>query len=132
VNDSSQALVKKARILCVEDDRDTCELISVLFPQFEVKFAYNMSEGIRLFENETFDLCILDNWLPDGSGIDLCRKIRAINPNIPIVFASAVGYKPEIQKALDAGAQEYLVKPYEPEKLQKIVKNLVEKQQLIY
>lgn len=126
MNDSSQALVKKARILCVEDDKDTCELISVLFPQYEVKIAYKMSEGIRLFESETFDLCILDNWLPDGSGIDLCQKIHAINPNTPIVFASAVGYKTEIQKALDAGAQEYLVKPYEPEKLQKIVKNLVE------
>ena len=127
MNDSIAAPSHKVRILCVEDDRDTCELIGVLFPDYDIKFAYTMSEGISLFESQTFDLCVLDNWLPDGSGIELCLKIRALNSAVPIVFASAVGYKTEIQKAMDAGAQEYLVKPYEPETLQKIVKKLTEK-----
>lgn len=127
MENSTEAPAHKVRILCVEDDKDTCELIGVLFPDYDLRFAHNMSEGLTLFENGIFDLCVLDNWLPDGSGIELCRKIRAINSTIPIIFASAVGYQTEIQKALDAGAQEYLIKPYEPEKLQKIVKNLLEK-----
>ena len=126
MNDSGSMISQQIRILCVEDDKDTCELIGFLFPSYKVEFAHTMSEGICLFENGDFDLCILDNWLPDGSGIELCRKIRTINEDIPIVFASAAGYKTDIEKALDAGAQEYLVKPYEPEKLKKIVKKLTD------
>ena len=117
----------KAGILCVEDDRDTCELLSVLFPDYEVVFAHSAREGLRLFESRSFELCLLDNWLPDGSGIELCRKIRALDEHVPIVFASAAGFKSDIQAALDAGAHEYLVKPYEPEKLRKIVKKLLDK-----
>ena len=127
MNDSISEPSQKVRVLCVEDDKDTCELIGLLFPNYEVAFAHTVGEGITLFESRRFDLCVLDNWLPDGSGIELCRKIRVVNSTVPIVFASAVGYQAEIQQAFDAGAQEYLVKPYEPEKLQKIVKKLLEK-----
>ena len=127
MNNSTPAPSQQGSILCVEDDKDTCELLGVLFPNYDVVFAHTVGEGLRLFESRQFNLCLLDNWLPDGSGIELCKKIRALNQDIPIVFASAVGYKADIQKALDAGAQEYLVKPYEPEKLLKIVKNLIEK-----
>lgn len=128
VYESGSVSSPKIRILCVEDDKDTCELISVLFPDYEVKFAHTISDGVRLFEEEDFDLCILDNWLPDGLGVELCKKLRYINENVPIIFASAAGYRADIEKALNAGAQEYLVKPYEPEKLKKIVKKLVEKE----
>lgn len=126
MNNLTAASSNRASILCVEDDKDTCELLSVLFPDYDVVFAHTASEGLRLFKSRKFDLCILDNWLPDGSGIELCKKIRALDENVQIVFASAAGFKSDIQKALDAGACEYLVKPYEPEKLRKIVKNLIE------
>ena len=126
MNNSTTAPSDKASILCVEDDRDTCELLGVLFPNYDIVFAHTVSEGFRLFESRHFDLCILDNWLPDGSGIELCSKIRALDKGVPIVFASGAGFKADIQKALDAGANEYLVKPYEPEKLRQIVKNLIE------
>ena len=126
MNDSALWDSRKTRILCVEDDRDTCELIGILFSESAVAFAHTAREGTRLFESREFDLCILDNWLPDGSGIELCRRFRQLNKSVPIVFASAAGYKTDIEKALEAGAQEYLVKPYEPEKLQKIVKKLLD------
>lgn len=126
VKDSTSMNSHKICILCVEDDRDTCELIAILFPDCDIVFAGSLDEGTRLFESKHFDLCILDNWLPDGSGIELCQRLRALDKNVPIVFASAAGYKTDIEKALDAGAQEYLVKPYDPEKLQKIVKKLLE------
>lgn len=126
MNISTPAPSDKVRILCVEDDQDTCELLGVLFSDYDIKFVHTVSEGLRLFESQKFDLCILDNWLPDGSGIELCKKIRALDESSPIVFTSAAGYKTDIEKALDAGAQEYIVKPYEPEKLRKIVKKLIE------
>jgi DNA-binding response OmpR family regulator len=125
-NNLSNSLSTKKRILCAEDDEDSCELIGFLLAEYEVVFADNIKKAVELFETEHFDLCLLDNWLIDGLGIDLCRQIRALNPTVPIIFASGVGQKEEIQKALDAGAQAYLVKPYFPEELQKIVKELIE------
>ena len=115
----------KKRILCVEDDKDTCELLGILFSDYEVVFADSIKKAFSLLESQHFDLYVLDNWLPDGSGIEVCQKIHELKPLIPIIFTSAVGQKSEIKKALSAGAKEYLVKPYEPEDLQKIVKDLL-------
>ena len=126
MQNSSHAASPKKRILCVEDDKDTCELLSILFSEYEVVFAGSLKEAFSLLENEHFDLYVLDNWLPDGSGIDICRKIHALKPHIPIILTSAVGQKSEIKAALNAGAKEYLVKPYEPETLQKVVKDLIQ------
>lgn len=114
-------------ILCVEDDRDTCELLQILLTDWKTDFAHRLSDAFAMLENSRFDLYILDNWLPDGSGIDLCRRIRSIDEAAPIIFTSAVGNKSEIKKAKDAGAVEYLVKPYDPGNLQKIVKELLSK-----
>lgn len=117
----------RKHILCVEDNEDNCELIALILPEHKIVFAHTIAEALQLFVERPLDLCILDNWLPDGSGIDLCQKIRQLNTDVPIVFVSGVGNKPEIEKALEAGAAHYLVKPYEPEKLKQIVKELLEK-----
>lgn len=125
MQDSNTGTSPKKRILCVEDDRDTCELLSILFSEYDVVFAGSLREAFSLLESEHFDLYVLDNWLPDGSGIEVCGKIHELKPDVPIIFTSAVGQKSEIKKALAAGAREYLVKPYEPEELQKVVKELI-------
>lgn len=115
----------KKRILCVEDDKDTCELLGLLFGDYEVVFANGTRDAFAQLESRHFDLYVLDNWLPDGSGIEVCKKIHALTPDVPIIFTSAVGHKAEIKKALDAGARQYLIKPYDPEELQKVVKDLL-------
>jgi two-component system, NarL family, response regulator DevR len=66
----------------------------------------------------------LDNWLPDGSGVELCRVIRAFDPNIPILFYSAVAYDRDIKEALLSGAQAYLVKPVSLDDLEQEVARL--------
>lgn len=126
MNNLSDSLSNKKTILCAEDDQDNCELLTFLLTDYDVIFAGSVKAAVELFETRPFDLVLLDNWLPDGSGVDLCRQLRALNPAVPIIFASGVGQKEEIRKALDAGAQAYLVKPYFPEDLQKIVKELLE------
>lgn len=113
------------KILCVDDDRDTCELLSFLLSDYEFVFTHNLEDARNLIENQNFDLFILDNWLPDGSGVELCRKIREFQPDVAIIFTSAAGRKDDIQKAFNAGANAYLVKPCEPEELQKIIKELI-------
>lgn len=113
------------RIICIEDDKDTCDMLSFLFSEYDFSFVHTSREALPLIEQGDYDLYILDNWLPGVSGVELCKKIRSLNENVPIVFTSALTRKADIQEALNAGASEYLAKPYEPEELQKIVKELI-------
>lgn len=114
-------------ILCVEDNTDTCEMLGVLFSEYEFVSAESSAEARALIEERSFDLFILDNWLPDGSGIDICRMIRASDAAVPIVFVSGVGYQANIDEAKAAGANEYLVKPCDPDTIEKIVKELIDR-----
>lgn len=115
----------KKRILSVEDDSDSCELLEYILSDYEITFANNITEAFHKFTSQEFHLCVLDNWLSDGVGIELCARIRNLNNQIPIVFASGIGNLSDIQQAIEAGAQAFLVKPYLPEELQKIVKELI-------
>ncbi len=100
-------------ILCVEDDEGTCLLIcSLLGPiNCEVTTAQSVGEALDMIKSRKFDLYLLDNWLPGGSGVELCRKIRESDSTTPIVFYSGAAYDTDKQEALEAGAQVYLVKP---------------------
>jgi DNA-binding response OmpR family regulator len=115
------------RILCIEDDRDTCEMLGFLLSEYDFKFIHNPEKIFPLIEAKKFDLYILDNWLPGASGVELCRKIRALDERVPVIFTSGSSLKKDIQAAFDAGANKYLVKPYEPEELRQIVKELIYK-----
>lgn len=118
---------KSKRILCVEDNQDTCEVVGFIFRDYEMVFAGTVRDAAPHIDNEDFDLYMLDNWLPDGSGIDLCKKIRELKPEAPIIFTSAVGMKQDIDEAIAAGADRYILKPVEPETLRNVVKELVER-----
>jgi DNA-binding response OmpR family regulator len=113
------------RILCVEDDLDTCEFLAILLGEYSFQFAHTISSALPAVETEKHDLYILDNWLPDGSGIDLCRTIRQQYPTTPILFTSGSVKEDEIEEALEAGADQYLLKPCEPEQLKEIIKDLL-------
>lgn len=115
------------RILCIEDDKDTCEMLSFLLSDYDFTFVQSPKQVIPIIEADNFDLYILDNWLPGVSGVELCKKIRASNPEVPVIFTSGSSRKTDIEAAFDAGANKYLVKPYEPEELRKIVKELIYK-----
>jgi DNA-binding response OmpR family regulator len=80
---------------------------------------------MRLARREHFDLYILDSWLPDRSGFELCRLIREFNQRTPILFCSAAAYARDIREAIRAGAQEYLVKPVIPDELRQVVARLI-------
>jgi DNA-binding response OmpR family regulator len=120
-NDSSPR-----RILCVEDDRDTCEVLRFVMTDYEFTAVHTVEEANRLIESVQFDLFVLDNWLPDGSGVELCRNIRASGNSSPIIFTSAISRRQDIDHAVEAGADRYLVKPYEPESLISSVKELLD------
>jgi DNA-binding response OmpR family regulator len=117
--------VESARILLVEDQEDSKELVTVSLNEYTVIWAMNFDEGLRFAQNQDFDLYILDNWLPDRSGVELCGAIREFDPDTPILFHSSATYARDRREAIRAGAQEYLTKPTAPEELQEIVAQLL-------
>lgn len=117
----------KGRILCVDDDRDTCELVTVLLGQagYEVIQAQNIADGLTLARTQLFDLILLDWFLDDGTGIELCQMIRAFDSQTVILFYSGVAYSAEIKKAISAGAQGFLIKPVGTDELLETVSRFV-------
>jgi DNA-binding response OmpR family regulator len=105
--------VARKRILCVDDHEDTRDMMRVLLDAYgyEPIIAGSVSDALQSARFGGLALCILDHWLTESSGIELCQQIRAFDSQMPIMFYSGAGYSADIQKGLDAGAQAYLVKP---------------------
>lgn len=122
---------KTRRILYIEDHADTRELVTLLLAQksYEVITGSNIETGVALAGAEDFDLYLLDSWLPDGSGLELCRRIRQFDATTPILFYSAAAYAADHDLALKSGAQAYLVKPSQPSELCDMVTYLIERSQ---
>lgn len=101
------------RILCVDDHADTSEMLKLLLSneEVEVATAVSMEEALKLVKTESFDLYVLDKRLPDGSGLDLCRKLSSITPNVPCMFYTGDAYEVHREQAIAAGADEYVAKP---------------------
>lgn len=99
----------------------------LLLSEYDFTFAKTQAEVLELFAKNDFDLCIMDSRLRDGSGVDLCRKLLELKPDLPVVFVSGLTAEQDIEAARKAGASEYLTKPCDTEKLQKVVKELIEK-----
>jgi DNA-binding response OmpR family regulator len=112
-------------ILCVDDDMDTCELLQFLLNEYDFVSAHSVEKAFELIESRRFDLYIFDNWLPDGSGLELCRKVRRAGIETPIIFVSGVAQTKDVEEAIRSGASRYLTKPCEPDLLQKVVKELI-------
>ncbi|HEV2762720.1 MAG TPA: response regulator [Pyrinomonadaceae bacterium] len=103
----------KRRVLCAEPHEDTCRLIISLLAQegHEVKSAGSVRDCLELARGEHFDLYMIDDDYIDGTSIELCRKLRALNPATPILFFSSAAFERDRQLAFEAGAHSYLTKP---------------------
>jgi CheY-like chemotaxis protein len=103
----------KARILHVDDHQDTRLMMAALLQDcgYGVLTAGSVAEGLDLAKEIDFDLYILDVRLPDGTGVELCQKLRELNPKIPILYYSAYGDEADHQNALTVCGDAYLKKP---------------------
>ncbi|GAB3332403.1 response regulator transcription factor [Larkinella ripae] len=109
----------KPLLLYVEDDvnlsfvtKDNLELA-----QFQVVHCTNGVEAWQCFEQQPFDLCILDVMMPQCDGFTLARQIRQVDANIPMLFLSARADKDDRLQGLRLGADDYLTKPFSIEEL---------------
>jgi len=107
------------KILVVEDDQRVAELIVRGLEErgFTLSLAYDGLSGKKLAKQNDYDLMIIDIILPRLDGLDLCREIRQHNPDIPIIMLTALGTTDDKVEGFDAGADDYLVKPFEMRKL---------------
>ena len=103
----------KARILHVDDHQDTRLMMAALLQDcgYGVLTAGSVAEGFELAKEIDFDLYILDVRLPDGTGVELCQKLRALRPTIPILYYSAYGNEADHENALALCGDAYLKKP---------------------
>ena len=118
-----------AKILIAEDEPDIRELVTFMlkFAGYEVVAASNGEDAVRTASRERPDLVLMDVRMPRMTGYDACRMMKA-NPDlrdVPVVFLSAKGQESEIQSGLEAGAEEYLLKPFSPAELTNRVRGIL-------
>lgn len=106
-------------ILIIEDDLRVAELIRRGLEEqgFHVTLAYDGVSGKKLALQNNYDLIITDIILPKMDGIELCKQIRETKPEIPIIMLTALGTTDDKVEGFDAGADDYLVKPFEMREL---------------
>jgi DNA-binding response OmpR family regulator len=120
-----------AKILIAEDERDIRDLVAftLRFAGHEVVAVGNGEEAVEAARQENPDLILMDVRMPRMTGYEACEKMKADAQlqKIPVVFLSAKGQESEIRTGLDAGADEYLLKPFAPSDLTIRVSELLEK-----
>lgn len=102
------------RILLVEDEEHIAQGLVFNLEQegYRVTHVETGSEAMRVFDNKHIDLVVLDLMLPDSHGIDLCQRMRETSPQLPILILTALGEEQSRVKGLQAGADDYLSKPF--------------------
>ena len=78
----------KKRVLFVDDHEDTCALVSGILKDFEVNSEHSKVGGLRQAATQKFDLMLVDYYLPDGTGLELCVLIRGFDPNTPVLIVT--------------------------------------------
>ena len=108
-----------ARILIIDDEagiRDSLETLLTL-EGFQVEMAFEGTSGLDMLTRSTFDLLLLDLALPGETGIDLLPRIRSIAPTLPVIMITAYGTVGNVVDAMQAGASNFVQKPWDNEKL---------------
>ncbi|MDR0407067.1 MAG: response regulator [Holosporales bacterium] len=119
-------------LLIVDDDARLCELLKEFLTRndFEVFLAEDVKAAHTLLEKKKFDAIILDVMLPGKTGVEWTREIKAQGNTIPILLLTARVHPEERIAGLEAGADDYLAKPFEPKELLLRLQNLLKRTQL--
>ncbi len=107
--------MEEIKVLLIEDEKKIADSISKGLREldYHVETAYDGKIGMRLFENGSFNIVISDINLPGMNGYDLCKNIRSRNQHVPIIMLTALNSTNDKIEGFDAGADDYMVKPFE-------------------
>jgi two-component system, OmpR family, response regulator len=111
--------MKKSKILLAEDDTNLGILLKnyLTAKSFETTLFINGILALKAFQEEQFNLCILDIMMPELDGLSLAREIRQIKAEIPIIFLTAKSQKEDVLEGFRSGADDYITKPFSMEEL---------------
>lgn len=117
------------KILVVEDEQRVAGLLKRGLEEagYQVTVAYDGQMALRLFSREEFRLVVSDVVLPGMDGFGLCKEIRAGNPRVPILMLTALGTTDDKLEGFDAGADDYMVKPFDFRELDARIKVLLKR-----
>lgn len=120
---------KKKKILLAEDDSNLSSVLNDYLDMmdYETVLARDGDEGLEKFNNESFDLCILDVMMPKKDGFMLAREIREKDENIPIIFLTAKSMKEDRISGFKAGCDDYITKPFSSEELSLRIKAILKR-----
>lgn len=117
------------KILLADDEEDVKTILTMFLENkgYEVCTAFDGLDAMNQAKTEKPDLLLLDIMMPLIDGFEVCKKLKSDpeTAKLPIVMLSAAAHAESVQKGLDAGAVDYLVKPFEPEQLEKILNDVL-------
>ena len=106
-----------AKILCVEDANDSIAILELTLQDYNVTFSRTMADAMQAISRSEFDLVLLDIELPDGSGFDFMAKFHGAKRNTPVIFLTGKKDFGSKASAFSLGAEDYIVKPFDPPEL---------------
>jgi len=111
--------VLKINILLAEDDLNLGFLLVEFLEShgYQVKLYRDGESALKGFKTGSFNFCVFDVMLPKLDGFNLAKSVRAINPNIPVIFLTARSMKADKLKGYDLGADDYITKPFDEDEL---------------
>lgn len=119
----------KGRILLVDDEIALAEVLGdrLQFSGYEVRCVENGLEALKILETESIDLILMDYMMPVMDGVETTKAVRSRDAwkKIPVVFLTARSRPEDRQRALEAGASDYLVKPFEVDTLMKTIEKWI-------
>ncbi|HZT68311.1 MAG TPA: sigma-54 dependent transcriptional regulator [Terriglobia bacterium] len=123
---------KTGSILIIDDEADVLESLDALLrtERYETVTATTAAEGLKKFDKEPFDLVLLDISLPDSSGIDVLRSIKRDSPETPVIMITAYDSSQVAFQASREGAESYVTKPWDNDKLLLEIRNLLDRSRL--
>lgn len=125
---NDQKHISRLPVLCIEDDADTCNLIEFIFAEAGWKIeTCERLECLSKVRENAYAAVILDNYFGEMSGVEICAEIRKFDRRLPIIIFSGESRSLEMSKALEAGADDYLIKPQDLDRLLPRVTELIQK-----
>ncbi len=114
------------KVLLVEDDKNITDNLTVFLQKegFEVEAANGQARAFELLDSTRYDLVLLDVSLSDGNGFVVCHRIKA-ESDIPVIFLTASGDEFSVVAGFDAGADDYISKPFRPRELISRMRNVL-------
>ncbi len=127
MNNSIRPFLKNLTLLCVDDSETMLLLYEGLFEFLfkDIIFASNGIEALELFENNNIDLILTDYYMPDMNGIEMAKRIRQLNANIPIILVTSHDENKILIQALKLHVTNFLQKPFNPDELFDAISDVV-------